>query len=234
MKTMLISDLLLWKDSIVRLVLLYLAIGVVFALFGENPWMAGAMVSCMFAIGSTLSGPVCDEKNDWGTGRLCLPISRKDVVIGRYASTVAFTLIAVIMGMLATGITCAIAMVAFPDGGICQLLAEGDAIPVTMLSCSFAFVLVALTAGVYYPLCFKMGNKKALRLVPVVVALLCILIFMLIEQAPVLFGGTIGNLVESEFMNTVYPVIIGSVILFVVVLAVSCALSIKFYENREL
>lgn len=234
MKTMIISDLLLWKDSIVRIIALYLVIGIVFALFGENPWMAGAMVSCMFGIGSALSGPVSDEKNDWSAGRLCLPISRKDVVIGRYASTTIFMLIAVVMGLLATGVTCAIAMVVFPDGGICELLAEGDVIPAAILSCTFSLAIVAFTAGVYYPLSFKMGNKKALRLVPAFIALLCILFFLLIDQAPQLFGGTIFELFESDFLNTVYPVIIGFVAFYVVAMAISCIISVKMYETREL
>lgn len=234
MKTMLISELLLWKDSIVRIMLLYLAIGIVCSFIGENPWMAGAMVSCMFAIGSALAGPASDDTNDWATSRLCLPVSRRDVVLGRYASTVVFTLVAVAMGLIATGITCALAMVIFPNGEICGILADGDIVPTSILSCTFSLVLVAVSAGVYYPLSFKLGNKKALRLVPVAVVLLCTLIFAMLARHELFFSGPVMDLISADFSNSVTPVIVGFVIVYVVFMAISCAISVKLHETREL
>lgn len=233
MKTALISELMIWKDSIVRVSVLYAVIGVFIGVATENPWTTTAMVACMFAIGSALSGPLVDEKNGWEVGRLCLPVSRRDIVLSRYIATTLFTAFGIVLGLVATAGSIFVAQTFFPGNNIVNLVADGDVIPASIFAAMFAALVVAVSSGATYPLSFALGNKKALRWVPVVVCLLVVFAVIVIDSD---LGSLVGlaPALEEMFASSVVPGIVAIGILYVIVMAISCVISIKVYERREL
>lgn len=233
MKAAFISELMIWKESIVRVALLYAAIGIVIGVATENPWTTTSMVSCMFAIGSALSGPIVDEKNGWESARLCLPVSRKDVVLGRYFATTLFVAFGMILGLVATAGSIFVAQTFFPGNNIVNLVADGDVVPVSIFAAMFAALVVAVSSGAAYPLSFAFGNKKALRWVPMVVCVMVVLAIVIIDSD---LGSVIGiaPALEEMFAASVVPGIVAIAILYVIIMAISCIISVKVYENREL
>lgn len=101
MKTMLLSDLIIMRRNLFQMFMTCFIIVIVITLAMNSTLSPiggcfGAMIPLLYLF--SIAG--YDEMNDWQTFRLTLPSTRKDIMMGRYASLLIVALISVVIGVV--------------------------------------------------------------------------------------------------------------------------------------
>ncbi len=150
-----------------------------------------------------------------------LPITRRDVVTGRYLFVICLELIGAGLVLL---------------GGwlINQFIATDILFPELMLTISTLTAVASIMAAFQFPAFFRLGyaRAKAYSYVPFV------LVFVIIGMLPTLiktFGWSINERAIEHFLETnpLLPVVV-LVAVSLLSLGISWALSVRFYERRDL
>ena len=171
MKAMIVSDFAVLRSALLQLV----GICVVIALF--MGYAMGTLVGGAAAIAAMppfmllFSLAATDELNGWERFRLTLPLTRRQVVFGRYASlgliaaaTIAFSLA---LSFLLLGVISCMPAGILPEG-----LTPADNPPAALVGSVVGAVgVITLGMAVTLPLIFRFGMTRATRLVPVVVVI---------------------------------------------------------------
>ena len=167
-----------------------------------------------------------DEQNGWERFRLTLPLSRKQVAYGRYASTFLIMVCSLVLACI----------VGLAMGAICSTLPT-TSVPEGLKLATFGFVetalatqLIMLIACIFtLPLIMRFGMTKGSRIVPVVIVLAL--------SFGIAFTGnsTDLSLVDDVLVNGNITLILACITVCLVVLyALSALVSAKLYEKREL
>lgn len=225
MKTMLLIDLVTMRKNAVLMCLVLVVLGAFNAYILKDVTvflllciMCGMVSSYTYLLGVFSM----EENNGWGQYRLALPLTRRQVVLGRYLSVLvsavaAFALFSLIAyGVIATSQPLGL----FPS----EMPPSSGLIMMTL------YGMAALFAGasLLMPLVIWLGLNRGAR----VIALLLVMLPPLLLSA---FGDTIlGELSSSlsSSLSTTAPVLLlaGSLVLY----AASALLSVRLYEAREL
>lgn len=228
MKPMILSELLLWRQSLVKFSLIYMVFGVFFGVMYGNPWTAFAMVFCMMALGFVVGGPANDEVSDWQIGRLCMGMSRKQVVSGRYAAMLLFSLFSLVLALVGTVLCVVLLQLGVGGEGIAAAPEEGGFLQGLMLAVSICVLAVFLVSSVVYPLAFKLGNKRALRLIPIVCCAVALVAFLTVMDSPLVLNWLSGIIESNAGLLSLGVVAVSAVVLFI-----SCKISQAIYAKRE-
>lgn len=251
MKAMLISDLIIMRRNLLQMLMTCLIVVLVISLAMNNTLAPiggcfGAMIPLLYLF--TIAG--YDEMNEWQGFKLTLPASRKDIIIGRYASLFVVALASILIGIAISYVVGGIASVigtqngakfdnvwnhTSPAGTLLSTMTLASNPPEIILGSSIGGATMALfISAITLPLIAKMGLTKSVRFVPIVVVVIFLIAFASFDE-----GGPFASYVPDFFQwlftnsNAVIYLIaglgIGSLILF----AVSMFLAIKLYEHRE-
>lgn len=178
----------------------------------------------------------CDDNGGWGSFRLALPLSRAQVVLGRYASLL---LVALASGLVLFGLGAAVWMVASSAPGdfavaLCGSVGLGGlaAGVCVALSCALAACAVAL------PLFVRFGLSKGVRFVPLFVAIAFAFGMAAMSSSGSPLEGTswgIGFIQwldagEVHFLVAAVVVLAGVLLLY----AASAFVAVRLYSKREL
>ena len=165
-----------------------------------------------------------DERSHWDRYALSLPVTRRQIVTGKYVIGLGTILVSLLLSLALS----AVRMGKTGSFSAGDLFSLGGAI----------FLSASLTASVTLPFMFKMGVEKGRVIYYVVIGAMTALIFLVsgaipgMEQAGAsAVTGTAGTNAAGASSD------IPAVLLFVLglaAIAVSRALSVKFYEKREL
>lgn len=221
MKTMLLIDLVTMRKNAVLMCLVLVVLGAFNAYILKDVTvflllciMCGMVSSYTYLLGVFSM----EENNGWGQYRLALPLTRRQVVLGRYLSVLvsavaAFALFSLIAyGVIATSQPLGL----FPS----EMPPSSGLIMMTL------YGMAALFAGasLLMPLVIWLGLNRGAR----VIALLLVMLPPLLLSA---FGDTILGEFSSS-LSTTAPVLLlaGSLVLY----AASALLSVRLYEAREL
>lgn len=232
MKTMLMFDLLTAKKIAMSQMVLGVVVSLVIAVSTQTPMTIMPIMALMLAYSVGFTLVAYDERNDWERFRLTLPLSRADIIRGRYGTFVIMTLVGLAVGALLTAIVYGLAQ-AMPDAPILSALSEplGWQVLLAMAVASIAFSLVLWLIAL--PLVARFGMTKAVRFIPLAFIILLPLGTALAQKAgppPAFVVDLVTWAVTSE--GTI--VLALAVLAFVAVLsALSCLLSVKLYEKRE-
>ena len=169
-----------------------------------------------------------DELNGWERFRLTLPLTRRQVVFGRYASlgliaaaTIAFSL--ALSFLLLGVISC------MPAG----ILPEGLTPAALVGSVVGAVGVITLGMAVTLPLIFRFGMTRATRLVPVVVVI-AIAAGISFFDAGIQPTGVLASLAQWLDTGSNYLLLaIAMVAAVALVYAASALIAAKLYEKRE-
>jgi ABC-2 type transport system permease protein len=192
-------------------------------------------ITCCMAVTLLYNLLAFDEQNDWQRLRLTLPLSRDQVIKGRYMTCLAIAGVALAEGVALT-LLCLVA--AF----LLQGSAAGDFAQSVLLSAEPLELTVSAIAGVAItivmmaltiPIAAKTGLTKAIRTLPIVFALLLIMFIGV---------GAVGkDLTPRPDFLLWLQTDMGVFVLVLALLAVacaayvgSCALARRFYSGREL
>ena len=232
MKTMLMFDLLTAKKIAMSQMVLGVVVSLVIAVSTQTPMTIMPIMALMLAYSVGFTLVAYDERNDWERFRLTLPLSRADIIRGRYGTFVIMTLVGLVVGALLTAIVYGLAQ-AMPDAPILSALSEplGWQVLLAMAVASVAGSLMLWLIAL--PLVARFGMTKAVRFIPLAFIIFLPIGTVLAQKAgppPAFVVDLVTWAVTSE--GTI--VLALAVLAFVAVLsALSCLLSVKLYEKRE-
>ncbi|WP_251198579.1 ABC-2 transporter permease [Anaerotardibacter muris] len=172
MKAMICSDFITMKNSLGQLLILNVLIAVIITVFSNSVLAGTAALAVMIPFMYVLSIAAYDDMNGWQCFRLTLPLSRRQVVAGRYASTiivfVACALIALIYAFVFMGV-CSL----LPDGAVAEeLLFANNPVETIIATVGMTLFIALVVSAITLPLMLRFGMTKATRVIPVVLVLL--------------------------------------------------------------
>lgn len=228
MKAMIVSDFAVLRSAILQL----LGICAIIALF--MGYAMGTLVGGAAAIAAMppfmllFSLAATDEQNGWERFRLTLPLTRRQVVFGRYAS-LALVAIGTIVFALALSFLLLGVISCMPAG----TLPEGLTPAALVGSVVGAVGVITLGMAVTLPLVFRFGMTRATRFVPVVVviAIACGIGFF---DAGIQPTGVLADLVQWLDTGSNYLFLAAALVAVVALIYVASAfVAAKLYEKRE-
>ena len=225
------SDLLIVKKYIPSQIGIGILVSIIVAVAMENIYVIIPALSVMIPYSLAFTAIAFDERNGWEEFRLALPLSRKDVIRGRYASFALISVASLALSLVVMGIVVFAASTLMPTTEVGKMAADVSwQIVVADIVAGLGFVLIML--AVMLPLVARFGMTKAVRFIPLVV-----------------FFGSLGFILGgANFLpETIWPQIdwiatptgtgtaaAVSLLVLVGIYLASCALSTKLYERREL
>ena len=177
-----------------------------------------------------------DEQNAWAAFRLTMPVSRRDVVLGRYLFVLAGALIASLLVAVAA---CLLSWMGgaslLPEVVANVVRLDADMIQAGVFALAFCSAMGFVIASVSMPVFFKFGQTKATQWLP--------FIMMFLGVAPVMAGGFMGEeaivrmqqaLSFAETPEGLTSFAVGALLFGTVCYAVSALVSLRVYKARDL
>ena len=206
MKGLIIKDLFVVKKqgkSVLAITGFYL----VFAIITKNLSMFGAVSVCL-SILLPITSMSYDEYNKWDRYALSMPLSRKTIVLSKYA-------LGIMLNLVVSVVICAVNIIlAFYLGGINY----GEVITTTLGICGAGILFLSILLPVIY----KFGVEKA-RLLMMIVFLVPTLLIMLLSES--------GIKPPSEQMLDKLVYVAPAAVILILVLSIN--LSVKVYRSKE-
>lgn len=234
MKAMILSDLLTIRKYFKSQALLYMVVVVAISLFIENIYMIAPFLGVMMPFSLAFTLLAYDERNNWEQFRLVLPLSRKNIIAGRYASLAIVMVAGIALGLVATGIVYAVAH--FVPNIADALIADFDAQGL-ILSAAAPVGIIFIMLSITLPLIARFGMTKAIRYVPVFFLVIVMLVFTSGSIPGVDYGvflpalnSLVAMLESLQGTLAVAGIVIAA---GAIIYILSGMLSVKLYEKRE-
>lgn len=250
MKTMLLSDLIIMRRNLFQMFMTCFIIVIVITLAMNSTLSPiggcfGAMIPLLYLF--SIAG--YDEMNDWQTFRLTLPSTRKDIMMGRYASLLIVALISVVIGVVvAYAVGFVVSLIGTqngaefgaawnytsPSGAFLSTLTLATNPPELIFGSAVGGAAMALfLSAITLPLVAKVGLTKSARFVPVVgVVIFLIALAAFGEGGPLAahVPGFIQWLFTDE--SALMWLIFGGAGVVIVLYVISMFIAIALYEKR--
>ena len=225
MKAMIMSDLLIAKKYLLQQLGVSIAVGIFITVMIGNLYVAAPMVGVMIPFS-------LDERANWQQFRLALPMSRSNVIAGRYVSFALLALLGIAAGLLVTLVMVAVAQIAPGVPQLADLM--GNFSWQTMLFASVAgLAIILVMLSVTMPLFSRFGMTKGVRYLPLLIIIGVFFAFQLDGNGPPPeFVANVLNLLESP-AGTI-AIAAGVLAITAAVYAISAVISTKLYQKREL
>lgn len=232
MKTMLMFDLLTAKKLLPSQIILAIIVTFIFTASTGSPAAIIPILTVMTAYSTGFTLVAYDERNNWEKLRLTMPLSRANIICGRYATFVVMSLAGLCLGSLLTAFIYGLSLL-MPTLPFLAEFAGGIEwqIIVAMLVaglCSSLFLWI-----IVLPIVARFGMTKAVRFIPIAFIAFIPIGSALAQTA----GGTPAVIIDiinwaitpAGTISLALIVIAAVAVLF----ALSCLLSVKLYEKRE-
>ncbi len=188
----------------------------------------------MFSLSNSASN--YDERNDWAAFRLTMPVSRREVVLGRYVFVLAGALsVSLLVGVAALVLSMLGQTSMLPEVVARVVRLDADALQAGLFTLAFCSAMGFVIASVSMPVFFKFGQTKATQWLP--------FIMMFLGVAPFMIVGFMGEeammaaqraLAFAETPEGLAAFAAGACVFGLVCYAVSCAISLRIYSARDL
>ena len=188
----------------------------------------------MFSLSNSASH--YDEQNDWAAFRLTMPVSRRDVVLGRYLFVLAGTLT---VSLLVAVAACLLSWMGgaslLPEVVASVVRLDADMVQAGVFTLALCSAMGFVIASVSMPVFFKFGQTKATQWLP--------FIMMFLGVAPLMVSGFMGEeaimamqqaLSFAETPEGLTSFAMGALIFGVVCYIVSALVSLRVYKARDL
>ena len=218
-------------------------------------------VAAIFALAMGASGVLCaativialsvvnrlmayDEQNNWQAFRQALPLSRGQVVCGRYVTVALCVFASLLVGIAVALLTdLVISVVVSMHPGL-QLNSWSELLDLSLrpwdllglfVACGAAGVAVSFFGlALTLPFMFRFGFTKGTRYIPLVFVVLALLVFLGMEGISS-SGFDLASLAPLlENTGTIVGISLGAVLVSLVVYGLSCLVSLRLYTTREL
>ena len=224
MKAMVVSDFMIAKKYLIQQLITASIVGVFIAIMLETPYVVAPAVGVMIPFSLSIVILSLDERADWQQFRLALPLTRADIIRGRYASLALISLAGVVGGLLVTFLLVALAHAVLLVDYSWQAIA---------FACVASLVIILLMLSLIMPLFSRFGMTKGVRYLPLVVVFAVVIGFQVGgNSAPAEFLSNVSDLLETPAGTA--AVAAGTLAVVAALYAASAALSVKLYAKREL
>lgn len=231
MRTQMMSDLLMMRRPMVQI----LGVSLFIAVF-----LGGATFAAFIPFLVASNAFAYDELDGWEGFRLTLPVTRDQVVRGRYlgvlvASVAAFVLavaLGAVLGAIGTAVGIDLGQAFLGEGGI----TDGEGMAVAAAACAAAVLAVLLLMALAMPLFFKFGATKATRVAPAAIVLVFVLVMWLLQNTGTLDAAgpwLSARYAEAAAAGLVPWLAAGIVACVLAVYAVSSQVACAVYRRRE-
>lgn len=235
MKTMIWSDLLTVRSTVLQLLVIAVVIGGFLTIPLGSVATGDVIVVVIIVLSLVMNLCAYDDVNDWQRFRLTLPISRKQVVLGRYASILLLTASAVVVG-IAIGLA-----LQFVFGNLLQV---GEIAGQPFDEAAFGIVVSAVLGGcvcmlvsaVSLPFIMRFGVTKATRFIMLAMALLMASSIQLLDSVDFgsgVFADVLAN-ISSGGIGELAGVVGVIVLVCLALYAASSLVAVRLYASREL
>lgn len=232
MRAMLISDLLILKKYLVMQTGISIVLGVAMAFMLGNIYVIPPIIGLTGPFALVFSLIALDERGSWEQFRLVLPLSRADIMCGRYASLALVALGCLVFGFIVFGVIAA-AAAALPGVAVLSDLLVNFSWQALVFAAAISLGFIVIIFSFILPLIARFGMTKAVRLVPIVIVFGVVIVFNVgpTYGAPQLLSDLAAWILSPEgTLGAIGIIVLVTAILY----AASCALSVKLYERREL
>ncbi|MEY8460290.1 ABC-2 transporter permease [Eggerthellaceae bacterium 24-137] len=171
MKTMIVSDFAILRPTLIQLAGICAVVALAMGYATGSVASGAAAIAAMTPFMLLFSLAAIDEQGGWERFRLTLPITRRQVVFGRYATlgTIALGTIAFALA-LSFGVLAVLALL--PAAIVPEGLAPAENPPAAIIGGVVGGVCVIMVGmAVALPLIMRFGMTKATRIVPAVVVI---------------------------------------------------------------
>ena len=142
------------------------------------------LLCMLYFIMGALSTAAYDEQNNWGLYRLTLPVSRRDVILGRYAVIVTLGISGMLVGLIGTlGLSVVISVLNVSSDIQSLFALTQEHVMTVIFTMMFCMLMGVVVASVETPIYVRFGQTKATQWVPLITIVLFIAPFLL-------FGGS--------------------------------------------
>ena len=230
MKAMIVSDFAVLRSALLQLLGIY-AIIALFMGYVMGAVGTAAAIAAMVPFMGLFSLAAYDEQNNWERFRLTLPLTRRQVVFGRYASIALLTVGSLALA-LALGLGIAALAGLLPAQWLPESLSPAENTPEMIVGSTIGGVsVVAIAMAVAMPVITRFGMTKAARIVPVIVVLIVAFAFF---GNGVQFTGVLADLVQWLDTGSNYLFLAAALVAVVALIYVASAfVAAKLYEKRE-
>lgn len=241
MKRAFLIEMTVFRDYARQLLGLGLLVSLCIGLGMQTPLAMPATLTCMFFMMAAMGLAAYDELANWGLFRLTMPLSRRDVVLGRYAAIVALGLAGMVVGLAGALLVTLVASTVGLPGEVGEAFSfDADLLGPMAFVTGFTLLIGSVVASVVTPIYFRLGQTRATQILPTVIVLLFVVPVAVLGNSGMLDGGVPGMELLSgalELLETPGGIAAGvtlCVALSAAVLAASVAVSLRMYERREL
>lgn len=231
MKRALLCDLLVNRSYLVRMAITGVFIAACFSLGMTVTAMVPGMVALVFMVGSTSSLGLLDE-NGWGAYRLTMPLSRRDVVAGRYLMLFILGLLGALIGALVCLVMLAV------NGSLARGISSEVALSLA-LSTPVLYLAGTFMCSVTLPFFFKLGATKFTQLLPMILIVIAVVPFVTAgilvpddTQPLSAIEGAVTWLASNAWAP--WALAAGALVASLALLAASAAISTRIYTRRDL
>lgn len=188
----------------------------------------------MFSL--TMSASNYDEQNGWAAFRLAMPLSRRDVVVGRYLFVFLVSFACAAFAAIGVLVLAALASVDVLPAGVADVVhLDADTVGVGGLILAVCGTMGMLTASVSIPVFFKFGQTKATQWLPFIMVFLGMALFLVVgiigEEAVSAAQEALSFVETPEGMMTF---VAGALVFGVACYVVSALVSLRVYRSRDL
>lgn len=232
MKTMFMFDLLTAKKMLKSQFVLSVVVAVIFGVSTDMPLAIIPFMALMLAYATGFTLVAYDERNDWEKLRLTLPLSRADIIRGRYATFAAMTMAGIVLGGVLVAVLWVLAQLAPTAPVLSEFAGALDwQMAVAMVVSGVVFALVLWIIAL--PLVARYGMTKAVRFLPLAFVIVLPIATVLVQKAGPL-PASVMDFVAWVATPTGTLVAAGAALAVIVVLfALSSMLAVRLYEKRE-
>ena len=182
MKTMFMFDLLTAKKMLKSQVVLSVVVAVIFGVSTDMPLAIIPFMALMLAYATGFTLVAYDERNDWEKLRLTLPLSRADIIRGRYATFAAMTMAGIVLGGVLVAVLWVLAQLAPTAPVLSEFAGALDwQMAVAMVVSGVVFALVLWIIAL--PLVARYGMTKAVRFLPLAFVIVLPIATVLVQKA---------------------------------------------------
>ena len=233
MKTMTSLDFVIARKYLVQEAVTTIPIGVVVSFFVGNIYTMPAAFAGIIPVVLGFTLLALDEKGNWEGFRLALPLSRTDVIAGRYATCALLAIAGIAFGLAIYALTLTVSLLApnLPNASNLSTDVEiGFALAAPCIGALAGLVMLAIVT----PVTARYGMTKAMRLVPVVA--LFAICFCIAFASVTSAAASIEAAIDEAFASpaSFAALLLIAIALVAVIYVASCALSCKLYQRREL
>lgn len=234
MSIMIRTDLITMKNSLLQLMGILLIVGIAITL-GMGSLLAGAAaMASMLPVMYIFSIGAYDEAEKWEQFRLTLPISRHQVVWGRYTSILLVTLGSAALALGMIGLEAIVAS-AFP--GIPVLAALFGSFDL-LADCGHLLVVAAamlVVAAASVPLFMRFGMTKGSRLMPLLTIAVVVAAIWFADEASIANLPFLGTVLQGGADATLASLGLGAgaIAIALTTFFASALVSIRLYEKRQ-